>query len=108
MWRHGARASAPGECSKECQPRECFSPNVGQALPDNGLVDRQAGPDLRWGEGFALKGLQRHHPRKGKPVARLGRKTKGRLCSGGFSETAEACLGGSLVAEGMLAVVRSA
>ena len=26
----------------------------------------------------AYKGLQRHHPRKGKPVARLGRKTKGR------------------------------
>lgn len=26
---------------------------------------------------FAVKGLQRHHPRKGKPTAKLGRKAKG-------------------------------
>jgi len=27
---------------------------------------------------LVIKGLQRFHPRKGKPVARLGRKAKGR------------------------------
>ena len=46
------------------------------------------------------KGLQRHHPRKGKPVVRLGRKTKG---PGAVTERKLRDANGSLVAERMLA-----
>ena len=69
---------------------------VGQTLSLTELVIVRLNPDLRGPKrSSVLKGLQRHHPRKGKPVVRLGRKTKG--------HNVTRC--GSLVAERMLAVV---
>src|SRR5690348_9690844 len=74
-----------GECPQGCEPRESLL-HENRSSSHSGALRRSGFP--------RHKGRQRHHPRKGKPVARLGRKTKGRLF-----------LAGSLVAERMLAIV---
>jgi hypothetical protein len=51
-----------------------------------------------------MKGLLRHHPRKGKPAARLGRKAKGRLDSEVRQGGLQLSRAGCLAAERMLAV----
>src|SRR5829696_5085430 len=76
---------------------------VGQALGLTDLIIVRLNPDLRGRSVVACqRACKRHHPRKGKPVVRLGRKTKGRNCSEFHKKLATSC--GSLVAERMLAV----
>ena len=56
--------------SHERKPRVSFS------SPDRSRSNLNAPVDEK--SFFQVKGLQRHHSRNGKPVVRLGRKTKGR------------------------------
>src|SRR3954470_19624735 len=86
-------------------PRETYLSPCRRSGPEpdknSSLVGLEAWPTFGRNIVPRKKGLQRHHPRKGKPVVRLGRKAKGRNCSPSPLRRNY----GSLVAERMLALV---
>jgi len=75
-WRDCRRPLASGR--KIMSRAKLLFRTVGQALGLTDLIIVRLNPDLRGRSVVACqRACKRHHPRKGKPVVRLGRKTKG-------------------------------